>query len=118
LSRFFYLTPLDSNTSIVTMHRLDEEAIANLEKLARIRCTPEEKAALLSSLSRVLDYIHLLQEVDVANAPACHFVSRGMIKKTLREDEVKDLLATELFLSKAPDRIDGMVRVPPILKNR
>lgn len=99
------------------MPQFDEQTVADLEKLCRLQCTEEEKKDILQSLSRVLEYIRLLNEVDLQGVPTCNFVLKGMVKRTLREDEVKDLLSGELFLSNAPDRIGSMVRVPPVLKN-
>lgn len=99
------------------MSYLDENVLSNLERLSRVQCTPEEEEEILSSLERVLEYANLLNEVDVNNTPSCNFVLKGMVKTTLREDEVKDLLASEQFLSNAPDRIGNMIRVPPVLKN-
>lgn len=103
-------------SSIGPMQQFDENTLADLEKLCRIQCTPEEKEDILSSLKRALEYIHLLNEVDIQGAPSCNFVLRGMLKRVLREDEVNELLPTELFFSNVPDRIGGLVRVPPVLK--
>ena len=94
----------------------DEKTLAGLEDLCQIACTPEEKADILQSLNRVLEYIRLLNEVDIQGIPTCNFVLRGMINRTLREDIVSDLFSGEEFLSSVPDRIGGMVRVPPVLK--
>lgn len=99
------------------MLRFDEKTLADLEELCQLQCTPEEKEDILNSLSRVLEYIRLLNEVDIQGVRACNFVSRGMIKRVLREDAVEDLMSGELFLSGVPERTDGMVRVPPALKS-
>ncbi len=100
-----------------TMSQINEQTVSELEKLCRIQCTPEEEKDILHSLNRVLGYIELLNEIDLTDVPSCNFVLRGMVKKELREDEVKDLMSSELFLANAPDRIGGMIRVPPVLKN-
>jgi Asp-tRNA(Asn)/Glu-tRNA(Gln) amidotransferase C subunit len=39
-----------------------------------------------------------------------------MLKSVVRDDEPKDLLPREQFLSNAPDQVGGMIRVPPVLK--
>lgn len=104
-------------SSISRMQPLDENTIASLEDLCQLRCTPHEREEILRSLSRVLDYIHLLNEIDSQNVPTCNFVSRAMVKRLLSEDEPDDLLSSALFFSNVPDRTDGLVRVPTVLKS-
>ncbi len=99
------------------MQPLDEKTLTALEKLCKLQCTFEEREDILSSLSRVLEYINLLNEVDIHDVPSCNFVSRGMIKREFREDIVEDLLSSELFFLNVPDRTNGLVRVPPALKS-
>lgn len=99
------------------MSQFNEQTVSDLERLCRIKCTPEEKKDILHSLSRILGYAEFLSEIDLKDVPSCNFVLKGMVKKKLREDEVTDLMSSEQFLANAPDRIGGMVRVPPVLKN-
>lgn len=102
--------------SIKPMHPFDEKNLAALEELFQLQCTPEEKKDIFHSLSRVLEYVNLLNEVNIQDVPSCNFVLSGMVKRVLREDIVCDLISPELFFSNVPERTDGMVRVPPILK--
>lgn len=95
---------------------MDEKELANLKKLCRIECTPEEERDIIKSLKSVLDYVGQLKELDTEGVPACSHVLQMMLKGVMRKDEVKDLLPRESFLANAPDQIGGMVRVPPILK--
>jgi aspartyl-tRNA(Asn)/glutamyl-tRNA(Gln) amidotransferase subunit C len=98
------------------MSKFNEQTVSNLEKLCRIQCTPEEEKDILNSLSRILEYVDLINEVDLTDVPTCNFVLKEMVKRELREDEVKDLMSSEQFLANAPDRIGGMIRVPPVMK--
>lgn len=95
---------------------MDQESLTLLKHLARLDCTPEEEEDLLSSLTRVLDYVNLLNEVETEGVPPCRFVLRGMLQNKMRRDEVGELLPREAFLANAPDQIGGMIRVPPVLK--
>lgn len=99
------------------MANFDHQTLEHLKKLCRIECSEEENQDILVSLSRVLEYVEQLKEVDTANTKTCRYVLRGMLKNQMREDEVKDLLPRDQFLANAPDQIGGMIRVPPVLKS-
>lgn len=98
------------------MSQFNARDLAHLKKLCRIECSKEEDEDILASLKRVLEYVNLLNEVDVENCRPCNFVLKGMTKTTLRKDEVLDLMPREQLLANSPDHIAGMIRVPPILK--
>lgn len=55
------------------MASFDEKDFLKLATLSRIECTEEEKKKLFSSLSRVVSYVHLLDELDTDGvAPTSH----------------------------------------------
>lgn len=93
-----------------------DQTLAHLKKLCKIECSPEEDKSILENLSRVLQYMEQLEEIDTENVMPCRHVLRSMLKNRMREDEVKDLLSRDLFLANASDQIGGMVRVPPVMK--
>lgn len=97
------------------MAELTQETIKNLAKLSRIHCTPEQEAALLKDLGKILHYIDQLNELDTGDTPPCYQVLEGL-STVMREDEVGDLLPRETFLANAPDQVGGMIRVPPIMQ--
>ncbi|MBS0626218.1 MAG: Asp-tRNA(Asn)/Glu-tRNA(Gln) amidotransferase subunit GatC [Verrucomicrobia bacterium] len=98
------------------MSKFDAQTLENLKKLCRIECSPEEDQEIMNSLNRVLEYIDQLNEVNTNGVATCNYVLQTMLKNLMREDEVKELLPREQFLSNAPDQIGGMVRVPPVMK--
>lgn len=98
------------------MANFDHQTLEHLKKLCRIECTDEENQDILNSLTRVLDYVNQLDEVNTEGVKTCRYVLRGMQRNQMREDEVKDVLPRETFLANAPDQIGGMIRVPPVLK--
>ena len=97
------------------MSDFDKKVLENLEKLCRIKCTQEEEEKLLNSLSRILDYVEQLSEVDTENVPPCNYVLKDMQKNVFRKDEVKTTLSRDAFLSNSPKHIGGMIKVPPVL---
>lgn len=96
---------------------LDEKELEKLARLSRIECSEEEKKKLLDSLTRVIDYVELLKEVDTEGVAPCHQILQNHAN-VFRADEVKDLLSRDLFLANAPAHIGGMIKVPPIMKER
>lgn len=99
------------------MAQLDKETIQKLTRLCRIDCTEEEQEALLKDLRKILDYIEQLQEIDTSNIPPCNHVLEGMCN-VMREDRIGPVLDREEFLGNAPSHIGGMIRVPPIMKQK
>jgi aspartyl-tRNA(Asn)/glutamyl-tRNA(Gln) amidotransferase subunit C len=95
----------------------NNETLEQLKRLCKIECSPEEDRDILASLTRVLEYVDQLDEVDTSSAQPCRYVLRAMLKNQMRNDEVKNLLSREQFLANAPDQIGGMIRVPPVLKS-
>ena len=98
------------------MPKFDRETLTHLERLCRIRCSPEEEQEILETLPRILGYIDQLNEVDTENTEPCRYVLKEMLKNLMRPDEVVQTLTREQFLNNAPDHVGGMIRVPPVLK--
>lgn len=97
------------------MSEITDEVIENLAKLSRIAVTEEDKAGLFKDLDRIVDMIHLLDQVDTEGVPTCDFVHKHH-RHLLREDKVEDILPRDEFLKNAPDHMGGMIKVPPIIK--
>lgn len=93
----------------------NEEDIERLTRLCRIDCTGQEKKALYQNLSKILDYVEQLSELDVSNVDPCNHIS-PTLKNVLRDDIVKETLSREIFLNNAPASISSMIRVPPVIK--
>lgn len=98
------------------MTEFTEEHARHLSRLCRIEIADHELAGISSGIKGVLDYFSQLEEADVSDLPPYSHVDEQGID-SLREDYVRDHLSREIFLQNAPDRISGMVRVPPILKS-
>ncbi len=97
------------------MSDITDSAIEHLAKLSRIAVTQEDKEILYHDLSRIIDFIDLLEQVNTEGVATCDFVNRNH-KHILREDKVEDILPRDEFLKNAPDHMGGMIKVPPIIK--
>lgn len=97
------------------MSDLNEEKIKQLTQLCRIAVADQDIPLLYRQLKQVVDYIELLQEVDVSHlSPYAHIEAQEVV--SLREDDVEPSLPREKFLANAPDTIGGMIRVPPVIQ--
>ena len=88
------------------------EEVRHVAHLARLRLSDEELEKLQTDLSHILEYIDLLEEVDVSDVPPTAQVTD--LANVLREDEVRPSLPPEDVLANAPDQRDGMFRVKEI----
>lgn len=96
------------------MSSITPEQIKTLTRLCRIHCTPEQEAALLVDLEKILRYVAQLNSVDTTGVPPCLQVIEDLVNVWV-EDLPSDPLPRDLFLHNAPDSIAGMVKVPPVL---
>jgi aspartyl-tRNA(Asn)/glutamyl-tRNA(Gln) amidotransferase subunit C len=82
-------------------------------RLARLKLSPEQLEMYTEELSRILEYIEKLNEVDTSEVEL--HVSDLLPRKGFREDEVTPSLSVESALANAPDREDGYFRVPRVI---
>lgn len=98
------------------MKEFNKQTLENLETLAKIKLSEEEKTDLLQSIQKVLVYMEQLSSIDTEDVEPCNFVLQSQQNNIFREDEVGELLQREVFLENAPDQIGGMIRVPSVIK--
>ncbi|MEK7730668.1 MAG: Asp-tRNA(Asn)/Glu-tRNA(Gln) amidotransferase subunit GatC [Planctomycetota bacterium] len=92
---------------------LDETAVRHVARLARLKITDAEAALFASQLSKVLEYVEQLNEVDTRNVPpTAHALP---VSNVFREDVVRSSWTPDQALHNAPDRHDGFFRVPKVL---
>lgn len=93
---------------------ISKETIQHLAKLARIELTPEREEQLAADVSKILDYVDALKNVDTEGLPEVSQVTG--LKNSLREDvPTGNVLATpEEILKTAPATENGFVKVKAI----
>lgn len=93
---------------------IDAAAIAKIARLSRIRVKEEERAALAQELGNILDFIAMLDEVDVAKvAPMASPVEMTL---KLREDKITDGGYSDKVLANAPESSHGFFVVPKVVE--
>jgi aspartyl-tRNA(Asn)/glutamyl-tRNA(Gln) amidotransferase subunit C len=89
---------------------LSRDQVLHVARLARLELTEEEVERFGSELSKVLDHIEKIGELDLADVePTSHVVE---IENVLRADEPRPSMPFERALASAPDAADGGFRVP------
>ncbi len=96
------------------MSDITDESIEHLAKLSRIELNADDHKVLYKDLSRILDFIDQLEQVDTEGVATCDSVLKRH-SLLLREDVVHEILPRDQFLKNAPDHMGGMIKVPPII---
>ncbi|KKC30327.1 Asp-tRNA(Asn)/Glu-tRNA(Gln) amidotransferase subunit GatC [Caldanaerobacter subterraneus] len=93
---------------------ISKSEIEHIAKLARLKFTEEEIEAMAQELSKILDYVNKLNELDTENVePTAHIVP---IHNVFREDEVKPSMPREKVLMNAPFTEQRLLKVPKIIE--
>lgn len=90
--------------------RITDETMEYVEILAKLKLTKEERIQAKADMSRMLDYIDQLNELDTSQVePMTHIFP---VSNVFREDEEKDEWSREEILENAPQQKDGFFQVP------
>ena len=93
---------------------LTMEEVRKVALLARLRLDDAELERMQQQLSSILDYMQVLQEVDVADVPPTAQVTD--VVNVMRPDEVRPSLPVEEVLANAPAHEGGYFKVKPVFE--
>ena len=93
---------------------LDPATVRRIARLARIRVDDADVARLQTELSGILDWIAMLNEVDVEGVEPLTGGAQMALK--MRDDVVTDGGNTEQILANAPDRAGDYYAVPKVVE--
>jgi len=92
---------------------LTTQDVLKVAELGRLKLDDEEVAKFAGQLGGILDYVAVLDEVDVSNvAPMAHVAD---VANVFREDVIEASLTQAQALSGSADSADGRFRVAAIL---
>ena len=95
--------------------KIDEKVVQYIAKLSRLSLPNKDIKRFSGQLSKVLDYVNKLNEVDTKDVSArSHAIDQAVNR--FREDQVKKSLKTEEVLKNAPKKIDNFFIVPKIIE--
>lgn len=91
-------------------NRVDDATIEYVGILAKLELSREEREAAKRDMSRMLDYVDKLNELDTEGVePLSHLFP---VHNVFREDEVINADSREQILANAPEQKDGAFKVP------
>ena len=93
---------------------LDPATVRRIARLARIRVDDADVARLQTELSGILDWIAMLNEVDVEGVEPLTGGAQMALK--MRDDVVTDGGYPEKVLANAPDRAGNFYAVPKVVE--
>ncbi|MGF1582006.1 MAG: Asp-tRNA(Asn)/Glu-tRNA(Gln) amidotransferase subunit GatC [Gemmataceae bacterium] len=89
------------------------EEVLWVAKLSRLHLSEEEQRKMTEQLTKIVDYVDQLQEVDTENVePLDHPLA---IQNVFREDEPKTSLKVEEALANAPKQAKKHFSVPAVI---
>jgi aspartyl-tRNA(Asn)/glutamyl-tRNA(Gln) amidotransferase subunit C len=89
---------------------LDRAQVLHVARLARLELTDAEVERMASELSKVLDHVEKIRELDLEGvAPTSHVVD---VVNVLRPDEPRPCLPRDVVLAAAPEPVAGGFGVP------
>ena len=92
----------------------DQSDVEKIAHLARLAVTGEEAQGLSGDLSRILDLVAQMDQVDTSDVePMAHPLQ---MSQRLREDRVTEENQRELFQSIAPATANGLYLVPRVVE--
>ncbi len=93
---------------------LTMQEVEHIAKLARLELTEEQKTRYREQLSAILEYIAKLRELDTSNVPPT--AGGGLTQMTLRTDESRPSLPTQVLLKTAPEAEDDQFKIPAVFE--
>ena len=96
------------------MSKLKREDVLKLAALSKLRLTEEEIEKMREQLSEILNYVEILDKVDVAGLEPTYQVTG--LKNVMRKDQTRDYgYKTEDLLKNAPSLLDNQFKVKRVL---
>ena len=93
---------------------ISDETIEYVGILAKLSLSPQEKEEAKKDMSRMLDYIDRLNELDTSEVePMSHIFP---VNNVFREDMVENGDDRENMLANAPQKKDGAYMVPKTIE--
>lgn len=90
--------------------RIDDTVMENIELLAKLSLSEEERKEMWTELEKILDYVEKLKELDTEQTEAASHIFP--LENVFREDEVTNGDMKEELLGNAPVKKEGQYQVP------
>lgn len=94
--------------------KISEEEVRHVAKLSKLAFSDEETTAFATTLTKIVDMVELLNEVDTAGIPVTTTMADR--KTVVREDVAEKGPDRELLFKNVPEKEDNFIKVPAILE--
>jgi aspartyl-tRNA(Asn)/glutamyl-tRNA(Gln) amidotransferase subunit C len=93
--------------------QVSKEEIIHIAKLANINLKQEEIDTYLSNLSEILNYANIVNKAPIDGLSESIGVNEAY--NMFRKDEIKTSLPREELLQNAPEKQEGMFKIPKVI---
>lgn len=93
---------------------ITQATVAKIAHLSRLEISPEEAAAMQTDLTKILNWMEQLNEVDTVGIEPLTHMSHEV--NVLRADEAKNTLPREAGLKNAPNHTENYFTVPKVVE--
>ena len=94
----------------MSAQRIDDTVMENIEILAKLSMSEDEREEMRTELEKILDYVEKLNELDTENVEAASHIFP--LENVFREDEVTNGDAQEEMLANKTKKKEGQYQVP------
>ncbi len=95
--------------------KISEEEVRHVANLSKLSFSDEETASFATTLSKIVDMMELLNEVDTTGVPITTTMADR--KTVLREDIAVAGMDRDLLFKNVPQSEDYYIKVPAILED-
>ncbi|SDT27010.1 aspartyl/glutamyl-tRNA(Asn/Gln) amidotransferase subunit C [Mucilaginibacter mallensis] len=92
---------------------IDKETVEKVANLARLELAEDEKEAMIKDMSKILDFMAKLNEIDTSGVEPLVYMTNEV--NVLREDVVKQTITTEEGLKNAPKHNEDYFLVAKVI---
>lgn len=95
---------------------VDKKTVEYVAGLARIAISDAEKEFLSGQLSKIVDYIGKLKELDTDGVEPLRSLHSNQKGNVLRADRTQEASLREDILGNAPSRRGDYFKIPPVIE--
>ncbi|WP_161979685.1 Asp-tRNA(Asn)/Glu-tRNA(Gln) amidotransferase subunit GatC [Streptococcus sp. S784/96/1] len=95
--------------------KISEEEVRHVAKLSKLSFSDEETAAFATTLTKIVDMVELLNEVDTTGVPITTTMADR--KTVIREDKAEAGMDRELLFKNVPESANNFIKVPAIFED-
>lgn len=93
---------------------IDKETVEKVANLARLELAEDEKEAMIKDMSKILDFMAKLNEIDTSGIDPLVYMTDEV--NVLREDVVKQEITTAEGLLNSPKHTSEYFLVPKVIE--